>query len=132
MHQRTADGRISVGVVLHSLSYDIGNLGVGSIVNLVHCVEHSALNRFETVHDMRHGTVENGVGSIIQIPFLEHSGEFEVAAVVAQQFLETSRFRGFSFRYFLFLKFFRIAVFNFFESVFCHKIVFAHCTQVSV
>ena len=114
------DGCVAVRMVLHGLAHDIGHLGVPAIVHFGHCVQHSALNGLETVHNMGNGTVQNGVGRVVQIPLLEHAGKLEIAGVVTQQFLEFPR-RGGVFSQFLVFLFLRILDV---VPVFCHKLEF--------
>ena len=84
------DGGVAVGVVLHRLADDVRDLGVVAVVHLVHGVQHAALDRLEAVHDVRHRTVEDDVGRVIQEPVLEHAGELVLPAVAAQQLGELS------------------------------------------
>ena len=115
--QGAKDGGVAVGMVLHGLAHDVGNLRVAAVVHLRHSVQHTPLDRFETVHDMRHGPVQDGVGRIVQIPVLEHAGELETGAVASQKFLKLPR------RNSVFSQFFTqvfVLPFNVFP-IFCHK-----------
>ena len=87
-HEGAEDGLVAVRVELHSLSHDVGDFGVGAVVDAVHSVQNPALHGLEAVHDMGHGPVENDVGSIVQVPVLEHPGQFELAGVALQQTVE--------------------------------------------
>ena len=79
------DGGVTVGVVLHGLAHDVGDLGVGAVVHPVHRVEDAALHGLETVHDVGDGPVQDHVGGIVQVPVLEHAGELELVCVALQQ-----------------------------------------------
>ena len=116
-HQGTQDGGVSVRMVLHGLSHDVGHLGVAAVVHLGHGVQHAALDRLETVHNVRYGTVQNGIRRIIQVPFLEHAGQLVLFAVAAQQPFEFTR-RSSVFSQFFFVVFFRVLDV---VPIFCHK-----------
>ena len=53
-------------VVLHGLSYDIGDLVELAVVDLVQRVEDAALDGFEPVVDVRNRPVPDGVGSVFE------------------------------------------------------------------
>ena len=72
-------------MVLHGLADDVGNLGEGAVVDLVHCVEDPALHGLEAVGDMGDGTVQDYVGGVIEVPVLEHAGQLELVGVALQQ-----------------------------------------------
>ena len=115
--QGAQDGGVAVRMVLHGLAHDVGHLGVAAVVHLGHGVQHAALNRFETVNDVRHGAVQDGVRRIVQVPFLEHAGQLVLAGVASQQFLKFAR-RSSVFSQFLVILFrggFDIV------PIFCHK-----------
>ena len=117
LHEGAEDGLVAVGVVLHRLAHDVGDLGVGAVVHAVHRVQDAALHRLEAVHDVRHGPVQDHVGSVVQVPVLEHAGELELACVALQQPVEPSRrFAFFLDDLVLFLDFFRGDVVVFFHS----------------
>ena len=53
----------------------------------------ATLDGFETVYDVRHGTVQDHIGSVVEVPVLEHPGEFELARIPLQQTVIPSAFR---------------------------------------
>ena len=77
-----------MGVILHGLSDDVRDLGVGPVVNLVHCVKDTPLHRLQPIDYVRHSPIEDCVGRIVQIPILEHSGQFEMPAVFPEKFVK--------------------------------------------
>ena len=79
---------------------------ISAVIHGEHGMQHATLNGFEAVYDMGDGAVQNGVGRVVQIPFLEHAGEFELAGVTAQEFVKFSRSSSvFTQLFFLFLSF---------------------------
>ena len=75
-------------VILHGLSDDVRDLGVGPVVNLVHCMKDTPLHRLQPINDVRHSPIEDCVGRIVQIPVLEHSGQFEMPAILPEKFVK--------------------------------------------
>ena len=61
LHEGAQDGLVTVGMVLHRLADDVRHLGVVAVVHLVHRVQHAPLDGLETIHDMRHGTLQDYV-----------------------------------------------------------------------
>ena len=53
-------------VVLHGLSYYVGDLVEFAVVDFVQCVEDAALDGFEPVVDVRNRTVPDGVGGVFE------------------------------------------------------------------
>ena len=94
LDQGSEYGGVSVRMILHSLSYDVRDLGETAVVNLEHSVQDPPLDRFESIHDVGYGPLENDIGGIVQEPLPEHSGEFEFLAVFSQQTGEPSAFDG--------------------------------------
>ena len=81
-------GLVTVGVELHGLADDVGNLGVFAVVDSPHCVQNSALHRLEPVHNVGHSPVQDHVRGVIQIPVLEHSGQLETMLVCLQHMVK--------------------------------------------
>ena len=46
---------------LHGMSYDICHLVVASVVQPFHGVENASLHRFQSIVDMRYGTLQDNV-----------------------------------------------------------------------
>ena len=61
LHEGSEDGRVTVRVVLHSLSDDVRHLRVASVVHSEHSVKHTSLHRLESVNDVRDGPLQNDV-----------------------------------------------------------------------
>ena len=91
LHEGAQDGRVSVRMVLHRLSDDVGDLGVVAVVHLVHRMQHAALDRLQAVHDVRDRTLQDDVGGIVQEPVLEHARQLVLMRVASQQ---TGEFAG--------------------------------------
>ena len=72
-------------MVLHGLADDVRDLGIAAVIHPVHRVEHAALHRLQSVHDMRYRPLEDYVGGIVQEPVLEHSGELVLPAVAPEK-----------------------------------------------
>ena len=81
LHKGAKDTLVTVRMVLHRLTDDVRHLCVASVVHLVHCVQDTSLDRFQTIDDVRDGSRENDIGGIVQKPVLEHSGKLELPAV---------------------------------------------------
>lgn len=75
LHQGVTDGSITVRVKLHGVSHDVRHLVVSSIVHSFHGVEDTSLHRFETVLDVRNGTLQDDIRSIVEEPVLVHAAE---------------------------------------------------------
>ena len=88
LHQGSQDGSVAVRMVLHCLSHDVGHLGVGAVVHAEHCVEHTPLHRFQAVHHVRHGPLQDHVRGVVEEPLLEHARQLEPGGVASQQAVE--------------------------------------------
>ena len=75
LYQSISDRRITMRVKLHGMSHDIGNLVVSSVVHALHRVEDASLYRFQTILNMRNGTLEDHIRCIVEEPVLIHSAE---------------------------------------------------------
>ena len=73
LHQGIADRSISVGMVLHRVAHDIGYLVIAAVFQFLHGMQDPPLHRLQAVRKLRHGTSQNHIGSIIQVPILEQS-----------------------------------------------------------
>ena len=62
-------------VKLHGVSHDVRHLVVSSIVHSFHGVEDTSLHRFETILDVRNGTLQDDIRSIVEEPVLVHAAE---------------------------------------------------------
>ena len=104
--QGAQDGGVSVRMVLHGLTHDVGHLGVAAVIHGEHGVQHTALYRLESVYDVGDGAVQDGIGGVVQIPVLEHAGELELPAVAGEEFVKLPTGNGvFTQFFFLFLRF---------------------------
>ena len=79
------DGGVAVGMVLHSLSDNVGHLGVAAVVHIAHSVQNPPLDGFKTVHDVWHGPLQDHIRGIVQEPVFEHPGQLIFLAVRAEQ-----------------------------------------------
>src|SRR5574344_11707 len=75
LHQGIADGGITMRMELHGMSHDVRHLIVAPVVHALHGVKDTALHRFETILQMRYGTLQNYIGCIIQKPVLIHAAQ---------------------------------------------------------
>ena len=91
LDQGSQDGSVTMGMVLHRLSDNVGHLGVAAVVHLVHGVEYAPLYGLESVHDVGDGPLEDHIRGIIQEPVLEHPGQLELVAVRAEKLVELPR-----------------------------------------
>ena len=66
------DRGIAVGMVLHRLPDDVGYLDELTAVHPLEVVEDAALHGLEPVIDMRHSTLEDDVGGVVEEPRLVH------------------------------------------------------------
>ena len=73
LHQGIADRSISVRVVLHGLTDDVGNLVILAVINRLHGMQNTPLNRFETILNRRNSALKYHIGSIVQKPILVHA-----------------------------------------------------------
>ena len=72
------DGGITVGMVLHGFSDQTGHLVLAAVVHDLHHVENPSLHRFQTVLDMRNGSLQYDVGGIVQSRYMPESLYFFV------------------------------------------------------
>ena len=122
LHKCITNGGISVGMVLHCLANDICNLIEASVINILHCVHNTPLNRLKTVSDMRNCTLQNNVRGIIQEPVLIHTGKLVLVLTVVDKFLIFSGSTHLPFCHFLY----NLVFINNF--IFLHNIIFFRCT----
>ena len=62
-----------MGVVLHSLTHNISNLVEATILNTLHSVENTTLNRLQAILQMGNGTLKDNIRGIVQEPILVHT-----------------------------------------------------------
>ena len=77
LHQRAVDRGVAMRVVLHRQSHDVGHLVEVAIVGLLHGMHDAALHRLEAVLDVRHGTLQDHVGGIVEKPVLVHAAQLQ-------------------------------------------------------
>ncbi len=65
-HQRIIDGRIAVGMVLHGFARDVGDFHEAAVINAMEGPENAALDRLQTVRQVRDGAVADDVGGVIE------------------------------------------------------------------
>ena len=87
-HKGGVDARVAVRVELHCLPHNVGHLVVAAVVDALHSVKHAALHGFQAVVDVRNGTVENDIRSVIEKPVLVHSRHARNVGKVACESLE--------------------------------------------
>ena len=75
LHQGIANGSIAVRVVLHGIAHNVGHLVVAAVVLRLHGVQNAPLYGFQSVGQMRDGTLQNHIGSIVEKPVLIHTGQ---------------------------------------------------------
>ena len=90
-YKGSEDGLVAVRVELHRLSDDVGNLCVAAVIYTPHGVEYTSLHRLESVYEVWYSSVEDGVGCIVDVPVLEHAGQFVLPAVLAEKFVKLAR-----------------------------------------
>ena len=73
LHQSVTDGGVTVGMELHRMAHDVGHLDVTAVIKPFHRVQHTALDGFQSILEMRDGTLQNNIRRIIQEPVLVHS-----------------------------------------------------------
>ena len=76
MHHRISNTRISVGMVLHGMSYYIGNFVVTAIIQLFQRMHNTTLNRLKSIFNSRNGALQNYIRRIVQKPIFVHSSNF--------------------------------------------------------
>ena len=76
------DGGISMRVILHGLTDDIGNLVILAVIDRLHGMQYTTLYRLETILDSRYGTLEYHIRSIVQEPVLVHACQVILDGVV--------------------------------------------------
>ena len=74
-----------MGVVLHGLPDDVGDLVVTAVVDALHGVEDTPLHGLQTVLDMGHGALEDDVRGVVEEPVLVHAGELAHAALLLRE-----------------------------------------------
>ena len=57
------------------MSYDVGYFVVAAVVEAFHGVQDTALNGFQTVVDVRNGTLQNYIRCVIEEPVLVHAAQ---------------------------------------------------------
>ena len=73
LHKCISDAGITVRVVLHGLTHDVGNLVVLAIIHAFHGVQNTALYRFQAIFDSGYCTLQYHIRSIVQEPVLVHA-----------------------------------------------------------
>ena len=73
--QRRIDGGIAVGVVLHRIAHNVRHLVEPAVVHLLHRVEQTALHRLQSVTQMGHRAVKDGIAGVVQKPVLIHTAQ---------------------------------------------------------
>ena len=73
-------------VILHCLSYDVGNLVVTAVIYILHGVHDTPLHRLEAVRNVRNCTFQNYIRCVIQKPVLVHSGKLVLVLTVLYEF----------------------------------------------
>ena len=73
LHQRIPNGGIAMRVKLHGMSHDVRHLVVASIVEAAHRVQDASLHRFQSIVDVRNGTLQDHVRGIVEEPMLVHA-----------------------------------------------------------
>ena len=58
LYQSITDGGIAVRMELHGVSYDVRHFVVSSVIHTLHGVQDAALHGFQTILDMRYGTIQ--------------------------------------------------------------------------
>ena len=64
-----------MGMELHRVTHNVRHLVISAVVHALHRVKDATLHGFQTVLDMRYGTVQDAVTGIIQKPILVHAAE---------------------------------------------------------
>ena len=73
LNECIANRSITMRVILHGLSNDIGHFVHFTVINTLHCMQDTALNGFKTIFYRRDGTFKNDIRSIVQEPILVHA-----------------------------------------------------------
>ena len=72
LHHGVADARIPVGVILHRVADGIGHLVETAIVHLLQGVQDAALDRLQSVVEVRNRPLEDHIGGIIEEVLVVH------------------------------------------------------------
>ena len=75
LYEGISDRCISVRVELHRMSHDVSHLVVSSVIHALHGVEDASLYGFQSVFDMRYGSLQDHIRCIVEEPVLIHSAE---------------------------------------------------------
>ena len=75
LYQSVLDTGIAMGMELHGVTHNVGHLVVATVIHALHGVQYTTLDRLEAIADMRHGTLQNYIRSIVQKPVLVHVAE---------------------------------------------------------
>ncbi len=67
-HERVADGRVAVRMILHRVTDDVGDLDETSVIFFVQRPKNAPLHRLQTVREIRNRAVADDVAGIIQKP----------------------------------------------------------------
>ncbi len=65
-HERVADGRVAVRMILHRVADDVGDLDEPAVVLLVQRPQNAPLHRLQAVREIRNGAVADDVAGVIQ------------------------------------------------------------------
>ena len=75
-HDGIADGSISVRMIVHGVTDDIGGFGGTSVfVRLIKCPHNAPLDRLQSVIDIRDGTRTDNIARVIQKVAIHHLAE---------------------------------------------------------
>ena len=67
-HERVADGRVAVRMILHRVTDDVGDLDEAAVVLLVQRPQDAPLHRLQAVGQVRDGAVADDIGGVIEEP----------------------------------------------------------------
>ena len=81
-YQRISNGSVAVGVIVHGVAHDIGDLLGASVVDLVERPENTALNRFESVIHIGNGAGTDDVTGIVEEVPVDHLAEVIVGTLL--------------------------------------------------
>ena len=70
-------------MILHGISHDVCHLVESTVVERLHRVEYATLHRLQAVVDMRHGTLQNHIRSVIEKPVAEHTAKAQARGLGA-------------------------------------------------
>ena len=62
-------------VILHGRTDDVGHLVIASVIELLHGMQDASLNRFQSILNVRHRTLQNHIRGVVQKPLLVHAGQ---------------------------------------------------------